>query len=58
MDGSHGDLYSWRYMNGEVYEKTIPVTGGAEQEEDAFLGVEALIRPSVFSAPNELAMDF
>ena len=57
--GGFGDLYSWRSVNGGVdYDKAISAPGGAEQDEDAFLGVEAWIRPSVFSALNELAMGF
>ena len=58
-EGGFGNQYSWHSVNGGVdYEKAVSAPGGAEQDEDAFLGAEALIRPSVFSALNELAMGF
>jgi hypothetical protein len=63
MHGSHGERgfghrYSWRCVNDEAFEETLSSPGDAEQDEDVFIGVEALIRLSVFSVRNELAMGF
>lgn len=58
-EGGFGEMYRWRCVNGRADdEKAVSTPASAEQDDDAFLGVEALIRPSVFSAPHEFAMGF
>jgi hypothetical protein len=61
MHGSHGkhgfgDRYSWRCVHIEAFEETLSPPEDTEQDEDVFLGVEALIRSSVFGVRNDLAM--